>query len=1085
MNRFWWIVAVVCNLMLGGIAMGQSTLGVIRGRVLDPSGAPVPKIAVSVTNSGTNIVKTVSSNDAGAFEAGYLQPGTYTVRAEAPGFKKYSVEGIVLSAGAIVLADVRFVVGDIATSVTVEAGAPVINTETAVLADVKTQQQYLAAPLNNRGNWDSYVIGFMSMVPGAQPMGSSYNISFAGTRATMQNFTVDGVSTVSTLSGGGPLGPNQPSMDSIREVKVDLSGSSAEYSAPGYVDVVTKGGENQYHGSLFEYYNSAGFNARNFFANQVAFNVMNDFGGSISGPVRKNKTFFSGAFEGFNNHSAAQINANLPSARVRAGDFSMLTTSAGAALSIKDPTTGLAFPGALIPASRINATAVKIQNRFYPATNYGGVENVVGSYRDLFKQVMRKEQVDVRVDQQFSDRNMMFARFSAARLPNSSLEGGLPTIGGRIQRREARNFILSDTHTFTPALINEFRFGFTRGYNPYSGPVNGPAIVKELGLTNLPADLPNVEALPTISVTGYQGVSQIVYWRPAEMIYQFQDNVSWIHGRHTVKMGADIWHNYGSNYSVSPQAAFGSVSFTGSYTGYAYSDFLLGIPYQSSRSSTGFEKIKSTNNDKFFFIQDDFKVSPRLTLNLGLRYELSPPYLAQNDRISNFNPYTGNLVVPSDAVAAKFSPGFIASKLVTTINAQTAGLPNRALAYTDKNNFAPRLGMAYKLTSDNKTVFRSSYGIFYDPYTAYYWRTMTGGPFNGTEVSPVNTITNGTALWQLPDMFPSTVSQVGTATLTGLDPHTAIPYMQQWTATVERQLSSTMGVRVSYVGSGTHHLAIARNVNQPIPGKVTFTNSLRPFPNLSTLTYRDGSGNATYNSLMVVLERKMKNGLQFQASHTWAKNLTDDMGEDEAGGTLQNAYDRRNEKGNYGAIRRHRFVFSSVYELPFVRHQDTAAKGWLNRLAGGWSLTSFVLMQTGAYFTPSFSGSDPADIGTSSGRPDRIADGNISNRTIGHWFDTTAFTVPAANSGRFGNSGVNILRGPGAINVNLGMYKSVTLRERMRLRLEATFTNALNHPNFGTPASNISLASAGVITSTQSMEGTGARTTRIGGRIEF
>jgi hypothetical protein len=1085
MNRLWWVRACAVSLLLATVALGQSTLGVIRGRLLDPSGAPVPNIAVHVINAGTNIEKVVNSNDAGAYEAGYLQPGSYNIRAEAPGFKKSSVEGVVLSAGATILTDLNFVVGDVTAVVTVEGGAPVINTETAVIADVKTQDQYLTAPLNNRGNWDSYVLGFMSLVPGAQPLGASYNLSFAGSRPTMQNFTVDGVTTVSTLSGGGPLGPNQPSMDYIREVKVDLSGSSAEYSAPGYVDVVTRGGENQFHGTAFEYYNTAGFNARNFFANRVGFNVMNNYGGSFSGPVFRNKTFFSGAFEGFNNHSAAQINANLPSDRVRNGDFSMLTAANGSPLTVKDPTTGQLFPGSIIPSSRLSATAQRIQTRFYPATNYGGAENVVGSYRDLYKQVMRKEQVDFRLDHSFSSRNMMFTRFSAARLPNAPLEGGLPTIGPRIQRREARNFILSDTHTFTPSLINEFRFGVVRGYNPYSGPVNGPQIVKELGLTNLPANLPNVEALPTISISGYQGISQIVYWRPAEMVYQWQDNVSWVHGRHTVKMGADIWRNFGSNYSVSPSAAFGSASFTGAFTGYGYADFLLGVPYQASRSSTGFEKVKSTNFDQFYFIQDDFRVSSRLTLNIGLRYELNPPYVEKKDTLSNFNPFTGQLIVTNSDVQKRLSPGFLASNLVPIVTASQVGLPERTLAFTDKNNFAPRLGLAYKLTGDNKTVFRASFGTFYDSYTALYWRGMTGGPFNGNEVSPVNSFTNGTPLWQFPNMFPTVLNQTGTASLTGIDPHTTIPSMQQWSATIERQLDSHTGLRVSYVGSNTHHLALTRNLNQPYPSTTAYSVSKRPYPNLGTITYRDSSGNANYNSLMTVLERKMRNGVQFQASHTWAKSLTDSHGEDENGGSLANSYDRLSDWGNYAAIRRHRFVLSGMYELPFAKRAADSRYNWMNRLAGGWSISAFVLAQTGSYFTPSFSGSDPAGVGNSSGRPDRVADGNLSDGSISHWFDTSAFVVPAAGSGRFGNSGINILRGPGTTNVNLGVYKSLPIDERVRLRLEATFTNALNHANFGNPASNISLASAGIITGTQSMENAGARTTRIGARLEF
>jgi hypothetical protein len=334
-------------------------------------------------------------------------------------------------------------------------------------------------------------------------------------------------------------------------------------------------------------------------------------------------------------------------------------------------------------------------------------------------------------------------------------------------------------------------------------------------------------------------------------------------------------------------------------------------------------------------------------------------------------------------------------------------------------------------------------------------------------------------------MFPQVVSQVGTASLTGLDPHTSIPYMQQWNATVERELASGLGLRVSYVGSATHHLAQAYNLNQPIPSTTPYSVSRRPYPQLGTVTYRQSSGNAKYNALMAVLERKFKNGLQFQGGYTWAKNLTDTHGEDEAGGSLQNAYDRRSEWGNYAAVRHHRFVFSSMYDLPFGKGHKRADTGWVNLLAGGWSVSTFVLLQTGPYFTPSFSGVDPANVGVSGGRPDRVADGNLSDPSISKWFDPAAFVAPPANAGRFGNSGVNILQGPGTANVDLGLYKRFDLRERWRLRLEATFTNALNHANFGTPYSNISVNSAGIVQSIQGMEGAGPRTTRLGARLDF
>lgn len=1077
------LFAAAVFLLAAAVLLSQSTFGVIRGRVLDPTGAAVPGVTVLVTNTGTGIGKSITSDAAGAYEVGYLQPGTYSVSAEAAGFKKFLTQGLVLSANATVVVDVKLEVGDLTSSVTVEAGAPVITTESAAISDIKTQQQYLLAPLNNRGWWDSYVLNFVYMVPGVQPSFTGYAASFAGTRFSMNNFSVDGITTVSTLSAG-PLGPNNPSMESIREVKVDFSGHSAEFGAPGYVNIVTKGGENQLHGSLFWLYNTAGLNARNYFARSVAFEVMNNFGGSISGPVKKNKTFFSGSFEGFNRRAAANINTNLPSARIRQGDFSQLRDARGNLVVIKDPATGQPFPGNVIPSSRLNPTALKIQSRFFPMPNYGDPESVVGNYRDLFKQAFRKEQVDVRIDHTFSEMNSMFARFNAARLPNGSLEGGLPTIGARKQRRQARNFLLSDTHTFRPNLINEFRFGVVRGYNPFSGPVNGPQIVKELGLTNLPADLPEVEALPTVSIAGFHGVSQIIYWRPVEMIYQWQDNVSWIRGRHTIKIGGEVWRNFGSNYGVSPSSAFGSVSFTGNYSGNGYADFLLGIPRLASRASAGFVKLKSTNYDKFVFIQDDFKATPRLTINLGLRYEINPPYVEKQDLIASFDPYRGILTVPTEASKSGLYPGFVNSKLVPVLTAKEAGLPTRTLGYTDWNNFAPRIGVAYKLTSDSKTVLRSGYGIYYDAFTATIWRSMVGGPYNGNELSPVNTITNGQPLWQLPDMFPRVLSQVGTASLVGLDPHIKNPYIQQWNFTLEREVAE-IGLRASYIGSKTHQLALVYNKNQLQPSTIPYSASRRPFPQLAGATWRENGGNAYFNSLVLSAERKFKNGLQFQLGHTWAKNLTDTHSDGEEGAGIENSYDRRREWGNHGYTRRHRFVFSAIYDLPFGAGHRLGAGKLANYVAGGWTLSVFGLMQTGPYFTPSFSGSDPANIGTSGGRPDRVGSGKLENPTIQRWFDPAAFVAPPANAGRFGNSGVNILRGPGTQVLNAGLFKKINLGEKAKLQMEATFTNVLNHTNFSTPYANISISSAGVIGATQGLENAGPRTTRLGMRIDF
>lgn len=1093
------LTLVALGLIIAGAMWAQTTFGVIRGRVLDPTGAAIPKVTVVVTNTGTNISRTVVTSDTGAYETGYLQPGTYSVTAEASGFRKFVSEGIVLSANAIVLVDANLAVGELTSSVTVEAGAPLISTETATVTDVKTQDQYLKAPMNVRGNWDSFLFNFMSLVPGVQPMGTGFSISFSGSRYTVNNFTVDGITTNSVLYGN-IVGPANPSMDFIQEVKVDVSGTSAEFGAPGYVGVITKGGGNEIHGSAFWYYNSAGFNARNPFANRVGFAVLNDYGFTVTGPVFKNKTFFSGGLEGFNQHTAALFNLSLPTDRMRAGDFSMLKDSAGKLMNvtIKNPLTGLPFENNKIPASLLNSAALKTQERFYPHVNFGDADMVVSNFRDQAKQTLRKEQIDIRIDHQFSSKNSFFGRFDAMRAPNGTWEGNLPTVGPRVQRRQTRNLILSDTHTFSPTVINEFRYGLIRGYNPYSGPVDGPTVVKEMGLTNLPADLPQLQAIPIVNISNFQTISQIDYQRGAERVDQWQDNLSVIKGRHTLKMGGEVWRNYGQNFGQSPSRAYGSVSFTGNYTGNSYADFMFGIPRSASRVSAGFVLLTSTNWDKFLFFQDDFKVNPRLTLNFGIRYELNPPYVEEKDRIFSFNPYTGKMVVPNEQSKAALFSGFVASNLVPIITAKEAGLPERTLAYTDTNNLAPRFGFAYKLTSDNKTVLRGGFGIFYDTYTAALWRSMVGGPYNGSESSPINVVTNGQALWMWPDMFPRVLSQAGTASLSGQDPNTAVPYTEQWSVTIEREIWN-MGLRAAYVGSKTHQLLASRNLNQLVPSTTPYSASRRPYPQLSSAGWRENMLSAYYNGLTLSAERKYKAGLQYQVGYTWAKNLTDSHDDWEAGWGAQNSYDYRSEWGDNAYTRRHRFVFNSIWDLPFGKDQKFLKEGALSHIIGGWSISTFGVLQTGRYFSPSFSTYDPANIGTSGGRPDRIANGNLSDPTIAMWFDKNAFRVPGdvdgngtpdVQVGRFGNSGVNVLRGPGTRSMNAGFFKAFRLREKWKMQAEVTFTNFFNHPNFGIPNSTINSGAGGLITQTQNQqysahEGSGERTTRFGLRLDF
>jgi hypothetical protein len=479
------------------------------------------------------------------------------------------------------------------------------------------------------------------------------------------------------------------------------------------------------------------------------------------------------------------------------------------------------------------------------------------------------------------------------------------------------------------------------------------------------------------------------------------------------------------------------------------------------------------------FVQDDWKVSPRLTVSAGLRYSVNPPYTEAEDRIFNWNPFTNRLVLPNENSIRYLNRAFVASGAVALQLAREAGLPERTLVRTDWNNLSPRLGFTYRLTEDGRTVFRGSYGIFYHLYTAQMWNALARGPFTGTESSPPNQIVNGVPAWQLPDLFPSNLALGPTATIGGIDPDYRNPMLQQWNATLERQQFGIV-FRATYLAMKAHGLQIFRNLNQPPPSTIPFTPARRPYPTLGVTNYRENLGNAYYNGLLLVAERRLANGLVFQFGHTWSRNLTDAHFEVDDGGRLQDIRNRRADWAEYGTNRRHRFTGSIQYQIPAPQR----APAWLRWTARDWLVASAFVFQTGQWFTPTIAGIDPANVGITGTRPDRLRSGALERPTIDGWFDLEAFATPP--NGRFGNSAIHILEGPGTKLWNAGLFRSLTFHERLRLRLEATFTNVTNTPNFGQPATNLANRNtAGRITTTQFIDTAGARTTRLAVRIDF
>jgi hypothetical protein len=1082
----------VCLFSTAAWLQAQTTLGTIRGLATDATGAVAPEVRISVRNVDTNISRQIATGSTGDYEVTQLIPGRYEVTADKPGFRRVVVSNVLLETSATVRVDLRLEVGEVATAVNVEAAAPVINTESADVAAVRSNEVIERMPINGRGQWDGYIYELNKLIPGV--VQASGTTSFAGGRGGQNSIMTDGISQRSVLFATS-IGQGGAGMEMTGEVRIQMANDKAEAMLPAGGYTTTRSGTNSYHGSLFWYHSNSRLAARSTFSLDVPFQIRNNYGGSFGGPIRKNRTFFFSTYERFPLRNERIFNPNVPTVAFRRGDFSSLLPQT----VVRDPLTGAPFAGNVIPADRLSQTAVRIQERFYPLPNFGSANSWQTNWRGTLPSSQFKTLVENRFDHKFSEANSMFLRISWNRAGVNAWDSNLPTMPIRWQDRRATTMTFSDTHIFSPTVINEFRFGIMREHNPTDHPgLDGPALVREFGLQGITWNPQLAKGDPVFSFNNFQQAgSTSLFQDVRERISQVVNNVTWTRSKHVIKTGVEFRWNVGSNFpggTSFPVLQFGQFSFTGAFSSFDYADFLLGIPQTASRANAA-PLIYAVNTDMALFLQDDWKITPKLTLNLGVRYDYNPPYHEREDYIYNFDPASGRVIVPSEKALSRVNPLF-PSNLVPVVTAAQAGVP-KSLFYTDLNNFVPRFGFAYRPFTTLRTVIRGGYGIYTDDQTSSLWRIGTGGPFISQETF-TNSVTGGAPRFQFPNAFPAGFGAIGVQSFNAIDPHLRNPYIQQWNLTLEQEVLN-MGLRISYIGTYNRQLVWVQNVNQPVPGVQTFNDNLRRFPALRDILLRQNGGIQNYNSLHVVAERKMQSGLYYQLGWTWASNLTDTPGDSESGSQPQNAYGRSLEYGNVTYSPRHRLAGMVLYELPFGRGKQflTSLNGVANWLIGGWTISSILISQTGQFFSPSFNGFDVSNTNlTGNQRPDRVGNGNLpaSQRSISRWFDNTAFVVPGdtngdgrpdVNVGRFGNSAPNILEGPGFLNFDAGLYKSFQITERFRAQLEGTFTNALNHPNYGLPNTNIRSSSVGLITSLYTSYAGGPRSGQVGLRVEF
>jgi carboxypeptidase family protein len=1053
-------------------SFAQSTFGSITGTVLDPNGAAVPAADVVVTNLGTGSIRRVTSTSEGLFSMANLDLGTYSVRVSAQGFATYSRDNLVLTANQRISVEVELKVGTSIDSVEVNVPSPIISTETNDIASSIRGGTAESLPLIGRHAADTGIYTYATLATGTSTSAGSPLPIFQGVRSgTGVMATMDGISVAAYAQGAGPVSIG---MSAVEEVKMETSVAPPEFPTAGNVQVVSKSGTNNFHGAIFEDYNGNALNTRSFFSSSVPWRVYHNFGASAGGPIVRNKIFFFANYEGAREAARATKNETVPLPAWRNGDFRSLSQM------VKDPVTNAPFPGNVIPDSRISQVSRAVQDYIYPLPNNGPPGTLNNNWTmNVISQTgfTHYNRIDARVDYNATKLDTIFARVSWMRMPFYSA-GVYPL--ARLQTRYAQSAALSYNRIISPNAVNEVRMGITYHRNYLVANVTGSDLLQRFGIQGVPTS--GVKTAPYFGVTGLTafdpGAGSNIYFDNPDTSFEWIDNLSWTRGRHMMKFGFDaIRERYNGN-SIN-QTVYGVYNFTGAYTGVPYADFLLGLPQTTTLALPNPDRAMRGNTFGLYG-QDQFRVNNSLTLTYGIRWELPQPYSDIRGQIYTYNPTTGSLVVPDKGaqLVNAFYP-----KNIPIVTASQAGYPANTLINHDLTSIEPRVGFALKLFGSDKLVLRGGYGIYANLiYSQVSAGAMTGGPFAGSQ-SYFNSITNGVPSFSFPSPFLPT-GTTAVQNVAGVNPNLRTPYTQQWNLTIERQLGS-IGLRASYAGSHTVGLLYQRNLNQPAPSTTRFSTALFPNQRFSRISYYDNGGSDSYNSLELLVQKRMGKNLIFNTGFTWAKDLTDTQDTGGGGGSfagqlLQNQFCRVCERSNNQLVPSRRLYGYAVYSLPVGKGQQFLgnARGIVQAVLGGWQTSWTVVLQSGQYFTPSFSTFDTSNTGVIGGAPDRIAGAPLypERQDLNHWFNPGAFAIPGcspstpicnnpANVGRFGTAGWNYLIGPPLRNLDFGLAKDFKVHERVTARFSLIMVNALNHPSFNTPNANISTpASVGVIT---------------------
>jgi len=1038
----------------------QVVTGTLLGTVRDSSGSVVPNAQVVAILMERDLRRSTQTNNAGEYELGFLPIGLYTVSASYPGFTSQVHESVALGLDQRLRLDFVLQVGGVDSATTVTADTPLLKSDSSDIAAVISQERVQQLPLQGR-----LFIDLVNLTAGATPeiqgafggqfalAGGSANIN--GNRSDANNFLLNGVPINDSMWGRMAV---SPSVDAVEEIKVQSFLYSAESGGAGggQINITMRSGQNTPFGNVFTFFRRDALDARNHFAEEKPSLSQNNYGVSLGGPIVRSKSFFFVNGERLTVTRGITQISSLPTEALRRGDFDGFAP-------VTDPVTSSPFPGNRIPDSRIDPVSravlalVDLPNRPGIANNFIGVENAHN----------RSVQFNGRFDHQWTQADLLSGHVNVSDIRSQQPETGAPLGFAPTITLKTTTLGAQWTRVIGSTSVNQFRFGYTRSATEVLTANRGLDFAAEVGIQGT-SSAPQLRGVPRFGVTGFSTIGDTASTLNGEAgDYHFLNDFSRILGGHSLKTGVAVSRLRPSPFFV--PGARGSFNYQGQYTGQAFGDFLLGLPTTAS-IGVGDPLMEGRAWRLATYLQDDWRVTSQLTLNLGIRYELNTPPVERTNRLSNLDLETGNIILACESGSPSPKAELARFPAFTFVCNDDVGL-GRALTKPDRNNVAPRLGFAY--TTDNRrVVLRGGYGIFYSypPMAVRIGTPSFSVPFF-SQTRSTNSLTA-----PVPTSTILTTPQVTAFQGQPFSTDYRAGRTQQWSANVQYQLDPSTSVEALYLGSKGHDLSAQWLPNQAVPGPGPQVDR-RPFPLLSANMIHSGPlGRSSYNSMQLRLDKRLWRGLSVVAHYTLtrAMDTSSNLLSNAANPSVpQNSRDLDAEYARSSFEARHRFVSNGLFDMPF-----SSTRRWLNEVLGGWSLAWVLTLQSSTPLSPVVP-TDRSGTGGFQDRPHQVGDPNdLSNRTTDRFFNTAAFELQAA--GTFGNAPRNSIDGPDYRNLDLALLKDVTITGRHRLQLRLEAFNALNRTNFNLPNRVFGTPQFGTVTSAKD-----ARILQVGAKYSF